>query len=33
MLGYLLESPAGVGDAVIVAELTDLVVRYLSVEG
>jgi AcrR family transcriptional regulator len=33
MLSYLLESPAGVGDSVIVAELTDLVVRYLSVEG
>lgn len=32
MLSYLLESPAGVGDAVIVAELTELLVRYLSAE-
>ena len=29
MLGYLLESPAGVPDEVIVAELTELIVRYL----
>lgn len=32
MLSYLLESPAGVDDRVLVAELTDLVVRYLSTE-
>lgn len=30
MLAYLLESPAGVDDAIIVSELTELVVRYLS---
>jgi AcrR family transcriptional regulator len=29
MLSYLLESPAGVPDELIVAELTELVVRYL----
>ncbi len=30
MLSYLLEAPAGVSDAVIVDELTELIVRYLS---
>jgi AcrR family transcriptional regulator len=29
MLGYLLEAPAGVGDDVIIAELTELIFRYL----
>ncbi len=32
MLSYLLESPAGVDDQVLVAELTELIVRYLSTE-
>ncbi len=32
MLAYLLESPAGVGDALLVEELTQLIVRYLSTE-
>ena len=32
MLSYLLESPAGVDDHVLVAELTELIVRYLSAE-
>jgi AcrR family transcriptional regulator len=32
MLSYLLESPAGVDDQVLVAELTELIVRYLSAE-
>jgi len=32
MLSYLLESPAGVDDAVLVGELTQLIVRYLSAQ-
>ena len=32
MLGYMLESPAGVDDDVIIAELTELILRYLSRE-
>jgi AcrR family transcriptional regulator len=32
MLGYLLESPAGVDDALLVEELTQLIVRYLSTQ-
>ena len=32
MLSYLLESPAGVDDSVLVDELTELIVRYLSRE-
>lgn len=32
MLGYLLESPAGVRDDVIIAELTELIIRYLTTE-
>jgi AcrR family transcriptional regulator len=32
MLAYLLESPAGVDDAVLVDELTQLIVRYLSAQ-
>jgi AcrR family transcriptional regulator len=32
MLAYLLESPAGVDDATLVAELTELIVRYMSAE-
>jgi AcrR family transcriptional regulator len=32
MLGYLLESPAGVSDDVIIAELTELIIRYLATE-
>jgi hypothetical protein len=30
MLAYLIEAPAGVGEAALVDELSDLVVRYLS---
>ena len=33
MLAYLLESPAGVDDAMLVEELTQLIVRYLSNQG
>lgn len=33
MLSYLLESPAGVTDEVIVAEVTELIVRYLEAGG
>jgi hypothetical protein len=29
MLAYLLESPAGVDDAVLVSEITELIVGYL----
>jgi hypothetical protein len=32
MLAYLLESPAGVDDALLVEELTQLLVRYLSTQ-
>jgi hypothetical protein len=32
VLSYLLESPAGVDDAVLVEELTQLIVRYLSAQ-
>jgi hypothetical protein len=32
MLAYLLESPAGVDDSVLVEELTQLIVRYLSAQ-
>jgi len=33
LLAYLMESPAGVDDATMIEELTELVVRYLSNEG
>ena len=32
MLAYLLESPAGVGDSLLVEELTQLIVRYLGTQ-